>query len=179
MCRIVCATVLALTLCGLPARVRAADSSDAPEDGKVYIIRNVLSGKRLAIAGGATRPNTLLVQDDSKQTRVLWRLERTKKRHFRIVNTKSNLSLDVPGLSKDAGVQIQQWITKPDHPDFPNQEWEFIKIGQSYAIRSTFSKMVLDVKDASTDNGAAVIQFPLNAKGDRGNQLWILTQVKR
>jgi hypothetical protein len=174
--------VLAMSLCtlvcfGLPGVVHAVDPSDKPEDGKVYIISNLNSGKRLAIADGSKAANALLVQDDASKTHVTWRLEKTSEDHFRIVNTKSNLSLDIPDGSKDAGVQIQQWKTKTDNA--ANQEWEFIKTGHHYAIRSKHSKLVLDVKEASKDDGAAVIQFPLNDKKERTNQLWILTEVKK
>jgi hypothetical protein len=66
----------ALTLLALAGVSRAADPSSAPRDGKVYIISNVHSGKRLAIEGGSREPHAGVVQDDSTKTHVTWRLEK-------------------------------------------------------------------------------------------------------
>jgi hypothetical protein len=154
---------------------RAADPSDRPHDGKTYIITNVHSGKRLAVEGGSKEPNGKLVQHEATRTHVTWRLEKVSEGHFRIVNTSSNLSIDVPGKSQDEGVQIEQWNTKAD--DTSNQEWEFIRRGDHYAIRSKDSRLVLTVDSRSKANDAAVKQFPLKDRDDN-SQLWILNEVR-
>ena len=59
----------------------------------------------------------------------------------------------------------------------PSIEPEIARAGDPF-LRETLL-LVLDVKDASKDDGAAVIQFPLNDKKERANQLWILTEVKK
>jgi hypothetical protein len=162
----------------LPGPVSAAESlaedSDKPGDGKVYIICNVHSGKRLAVAEGSKEPNGRLVQDESTKTHVTWRLEKVSEGHFRIVNTSSELSIDVPNKSKEAGVQIEQWTTKAE--DTSNQEWQFLKRGPYYAIRSVDSQLVLAVDNRSKDNAAAVKQLPLKDEDD-DSQLWILIEV--
>jgi hypothetical protein len=157
---------------------RAADPSAKPHDGKVYIISNVHSGKRLAIEGGSKELNGKLVQDDATKTHVTWRLEKMGEGHFRIVNTSSDLSLDVPAESKEAGVQIEQWMTKTDPGTTSNQEWEFIRRGDHYAIRSRDSQLVLAVDNRSKESGAAVKQLALHDRDDN-SQLWILTEVRK
>ena len=180
MCRqlSVCVPVLSaccLLVSALPVG-RAADLSEKPVDGKAYVITNVHSGKRLAIAGGSKEVHGLLVQDSSKKNRVTWRLEKLSKGHFRIVNTSSDMALDVGDASKEVGVQIQQFPAKPEGT--ANQEWEFIKRGDYYAIRGRDSRLVLTVDNDSTDDGAAVKQFPLK-DGEHNSQRWILTEPRK
>jgi hypothetical protein len=173
--RVLVPVLAAWCLLGLapPAKL-LAEPSDKPGDGKVYIICNVHSGKRLAVADGSKEPNGKIVQDESTKTHVTWRLEKVGENSFRLVNTSSDLSLDVPGKSKDEGVQIEQWTTKTE--DTSNQEWVFIKRGHHYAIRSVDSQLVLAVENRSKDNGAAVRQVPLKDE-DESSQLWILIEV--
>lgn len=163
----------AVTLLALAGVSRAADQSAAPRDGKVYIISNVHSGKRLAIEGGSREPHAGVVQDDSTKTHVTWRLEKLGDGCFRIVNTATGLVLDVPGGSGEP-VQIQQWHAN----DTDSQAWEFIRKGDHYLIRNKGSHLVLDVANASKDNGGAVGQWPEKSEG-KGNQRWILTEVKK
>jgi hypothetical protein len=157
-----------------PTACRAGEKSDAPHDGKVYIISNVHSGKRLAIEKGSRDAGGKLVQDDAARTHVTWRLEKVGDGSFRVVNTSSGLVLDVPGQSDEAGLQLQQWEANAGD----NQAWEFIRVGDAYAIRCKQSKLVVDVSQASKDDGAAVGQFPLKEKHEQ-NQLWVLTEVKK
>ena len=76
-----------------------------------------------------------------------------------------------------AGVRVQQWEAVDDGRH-SNQAWEFVKIGEHYAIRCKKGSLVLDVDNASKDDGAPVIQFPLKDER-KSNQLWILTEVKK
>jgi hypothetical protein len=166
--QLLCALVL-LTLAG----VSPAEPSAEPHDGKVYIITNVHSGKRLAIEGGSREPHGRVVQDDSTKTHVTWTLEKFSKGYFRLVNTSSGLSLDVTDGSGDP-VQLQQWHAN----DTDAQAWEFIKKGEHYYIRNKGSKLVMDVANASKDHGGAVGQWPEKDEG-KGNQLWTLIEVKK
>jgi hypothetical protein len=169
--------LVALSLLVLAQGVsRAADPSDRPRDGRTYIISNVHSGKRLAVEDGSKEPNGKLVQHDATKTHVTWRLERVSEGHFRIVNTSSNLSIDVPAKSQDEGVQIEQWNTKAE--DTSNQEWGFVRRGNHYAIRSKDSQLVLAADNRSKEDGAAVKQFRLKDRDDN-SQLWILTEVRK
>jgi len=160
------------------AACRAADPSDQPRDGHVFIISNVHSGKALGVEKGSKEANAGLIQDDSAETRVHWRLEKVDKGHFRIINTKSKMSVDVPMEAKEAGVRIIQWNTTIDAP---NQHWEFVKHDDFYVIQSKDSGLALSVDNRSKDDGAAIKQMPL--KGKKGetdhSQLWKLTEVKK
>ncbi len=161
-----------------PAASRAADPSDAPHDGRVYIISNVHSGKRLAVADGGQNNGDKMVQDDNTKTHVTWRLEKVGDGYFHVVNTSSGLVLDMPhDHAEKAGERVQQWEAKDDG-QHSNQAWEFVKIGEHYAIRCKLGSMVLDVDNASKDDGAPVIAYPLKDER-KSNQLWILTEVKK
>ena len=156
----------------------AADPSDDPHDGRVYIISNLHSGKRLAIKDGGQDNADKLVQDDRTKTHVTWRLEKVGDGYFHIINTRSGLVLDVPSNETGkSGVQVQQWEAKDDGKH-ENQAWEFVKIGEHYAIRCKKGSMVLDVDNASTDDGTPVLQYPLKDER-KSNQLWILTEVRK
>ncbi len=160
------------------AATRAADPSDDPRDGRVYIISNLHSGKRLAIEDGGQQNGDKIVQDDSTKTHVTWRLEKVGDGYFHVVNTSSGLVLDVPhDHAEKAGVRIQQWEAKDDG-QHSNQYWEFVKIGEHYAIRCKKSSMVLDVDNASKEDGAPILQYPLKDER-KSNQLWILTEVRK
>ena len=65
-----------LTAVCLASLAGAADPSDEPHDGGVYIISNVHSGKRLAIEKGSTEPKAKAVQHEATKTHVTWKLEK-------------------------------------------------------------------------------------------------------
>jgi hypothetical protein len=114
-----------------------------------------------------------------------------------IYNKNSGLVLDVEGGSTAAGAQIIQFKEHLTNPD--NQLWTFEEIDftnelakpvSAYLITNKKSGMVLDVKGASNENSAPVIQWPAHPSTttqtefgpstsvespNTDNQLWILT----
>ena len=89
---------------------------------------------------------------------------------FVIMNRSSGLVLDVPGVSRNPGVQIQQF---PENGG-DNQKWRLVPVPglNNYwitRIQSVSSGMILDVEHASNDNHARVLQWPDNAGR---NQEW-------
>ena len=102
----------------------------------MYIISNVHSGKRLAVADGGQNNGDKMVQDDNTKTHVTWRLEKVGDGYFHVVNTSSGLVLDMPhDHAEKAGERVQQWEAKDDG-QHSNQAWEFVEeFGEHYAIR--------------------------------------------
>ncbi len=151
----------------LPRADMVQDQSDEPRDGKMFIIRSVLSRKLLAIEKGSRDEGSKAIQDASLESRVSWKLEKAGDT-FRIVNTSNGLVLSAPD-----GQSVLQ--TKANQS--PNQLWSFIKSGNAYHIRSKPSGEVLDVSGGSTEDGAAVITYSLNLNYSP-NQLWMLSEAK-
>lgn len=116
-----------------------------------------------------------------------------------IYNKNSGLVLDVEGGSTSEGAQIIQFKEHLTNPD--NQLWTFEMISftddaarpaTAYLIKNKKSGMVLDVKGASNEDGAPVIQFPAHPSTttetefgpstsvespNTDNQLWMLTSA--
>lgn len=79
--------------------------------------------------------------------------------------------LDVAGISKNDGANLQQW----KYVGKPNQKWYLEKQSNGYyKIISYNSDKVLDVVMASKENGANVIQ---NTDKNSDNQLWTIECV--
>jgi hypothetical protein len=148
-----------------------------PEEGEFYKIKNENSGLLLAVADESDKTGAKIIQaeprkgDEAQQ----WKLVKVGE-HYKLVNRKSGKALEVPDASKDEGVQIQQG---EDKARSKGQIWTIDKVtGKFYAIKAQCSGLVLDVKEADKNAGAAVIQWPLNDKGDRKNQKWEFLTVK-
>jgi hypothetical protein len=96
--------------------------------------------------------------------------------YYRIICDGSGLCLDVPGFSREEGLQIQQYFPNRG----VNQLWEVEFIqgpppvdpppGMA-KIRSANSALVLDIRGNSVDDHGVVQQYHENG-GE--NQLWVL-----
>ena len=96
--------------------------------------------------------------------------------YVKFVNRKSGKVLDVPNLSKEEGVDMIQWEDNGGE----NQQWKLEKAEKADSdkikcIKSRCSGLVLDIFEASREDGARVIQWGLH--GDK-NQQWELVEVK-
>ncbi len=158
----------------LPQADPVDTKSYAPEDGKKYSVRSVNSGKRLAIKAGAKDAGADVVQDNSLETPIVWRLEKMGD-GFRMVSTGNGLALDATG--KSAGGQAQ--VQPPRKDDTDDQVWMFVKVGDAYHIASKRTGLVLDVAGASQDDGASVVVYTRHRDNPAAHQLWILTEIKK
>jgi hypothetical protein len=148
----------------------------AAQDEGTYLIKNLNSDKLLAVDEAGTK----IVQDDAtKDKPCVWKLVKTEGEWFKVVDVKTGKVLTAPKFSTDAGAS--QALLEKDNGT-KNQEWSFDKFSlkgtQYLLIKSKSDKMILDVQDRSKDAGAHVIHWPLNNKGDRKNQLWVLEPTK-
>src|SRR5262245_56222190 len=117
MSKTVLAVVAAL---GLFTASAAAD----PPYGKLV---HVETGKVLAVAGNSDEAGakTVLAKDDGSRAQQ-WAFVKDGD-HFKIVNRKSGMVLDVEMESKEEGATILLWHDKPEGND--NQRWLFEGFG--------------------------------------------------
>ncbi|SCL71088.1 beta-galactosidase [Micromonospora citrea] len=88
-----------------------------------------------------------------------------------VVNRASGKALDVPGWSRDTGVQLIQWSPNGG----ANQVWLMAgAAGGVTTMTSVHSQLLADVEGASTADGARVIQWTAHGGG---NQQWRVVAV--
>ena len=153
----------------LPRAEAVQEKSDDPRDGKTYIIRSVLTRKRLAIEKGSKVDGSKVIQDASRETHVIWKLQQVGD-SFRIINGASGLVLDAAGAN---GPLEQRKASQG-----PGQAWDFVKAGDAYHIKCKQNGLVLDVANSSEDDGASIILYALKDKPSP-NQLWMLTEMSK
>jgi hypothetical protein len=161
--------------------VAAQVAQAQPEEGEYYKIKSVNSGMVLSVADESEKTGAKIVQAEPKKgdEAQQWKLVKAGE-HYKLVNRKSGKALEVPDASKEQGVQMQQGDDKGGKGG-KNQLWNVEKLSdkdKSYVIKAQGNGLVLDVQDADKNVGAAVIQWPLNEKGDRKNQKWEFVPVK-
>jgi hypothetical protein len=152
--------------------ILSASIGSAQEDGKIYRIKNRLSGKGLT----HDESGNLLIQKQirPRDKAMQWKLIKVGE-FFQIENAESGKVLTSP--SKEALEQISlEDNTRNDRPKV-GQLWSFHKQQVRYTIQSRQSDLYLDVYDFGTEDGVKIIQQVLNGKGSRGNQVWELVPV--
>ncbi|WP_226042603.1 RICIN domain-containing protein [Natrinema sp. DC36] len=134
----------------------AAEASGV-EDGAVYRITPVHSGKSLDLAGGSTADGANVQQqswdgDDNQR----WRFEHLSGNVYRIGNVNSDKVLDVEGTGGDNGASCVQhgWS------DTDRQRWEVVRDSDGhYRIENVQTGLVVDVEGRSTGDGADVLTW--------------------
>ena len=152
----------------LTAALLLAAPADAPQDGKVYTVKAVHSGKALAPAadgGGVEQcePKTDAVQH--------WKFVKSGD-HFRVVHVKTGKAVEVPAEAEDATP-----LTLSAGKGGDRQLWKVAKQDKGFTLTSKATGKVWDINEASGDDGAKLIQYPLK-DGDEGNQRFELELVE-
>jgi alpha-L-fucosidase len=136
---------------------RPALQSSTPSAGTTFRIVSINSGKALDLAGGATADGTRVVQATaSTATTQLWTFERDVSGYHKIRNVGSGALLEIGGRSRaaEAPASIRRDVAATE------QYWAVTPVARdAWLLRSRFSGLSLNVKDASLNDGAAVTQF--------------------
>ena len=133
-----------------------------------YTIRNVNSGQLMDVNGWSTADGGGVVQWPSTGgANQQWTIVPVSGQLYRIVNRNSGKALDMNFSSHWRGTALQQYTYGGGN----NQLWYFEPTSGGYLIRNFESRQILQVKDGSTANGAAIEQWmPLN----QSNQAWTI-----
>jgi hypothetical protein len=152
----------------LSLAVLALAAADAPQDGKTYLIKAVHSGKALA----PTADDTGVVQTEAKPDDEAqhWKLQKVGD-VWRVIHPKSEKTLTLPDPADDA---TPLTLAKPKRGN--HQQWTFKKEEKGFVVTSKASGQVWDIFEASADDGAKLIQYPVKA-GENENQLFVLVPV--
>ncbi len=147
----------------------------APEAEKLYChLVAKHSNKCLAVANASVDWSAPLVQQEkARQDHALWRLEPFAVGSLQLVVKHSNLSINMPWGSSDDGVQVVQYNYQPSSAGQVNNDtFSLVPAGDNF-FHIVFKKSgkCLAVKDASVEDGAAVVQMPISYAD---NALWRL-----
>jgi glucosylceramidase len=165
-------------LLALVALMMAAGFTPAQDETpKYYRIVSLDSGKVLDVTDASAEDGAkIIIKAKSDAESQQWKMVKAGD-YVKFINRKSGKALDVPASTKDEGADIIQW----DPHDDDNQQWKVDKPAKDKSdkgvfIKSRCSDLVLDVAEASQEDGARVIQW-----GSHGgkNQLWELVEVKK
>jgi thiol-disulfide isomerase/thioredoxin len=155
-----------------PAAVVIREPSVAPADAessKYVKLVHALTGKVLAVADNSDEAGVqaVLAKDDGSEAQQ-WTFEKDGD-HYKVVNRKSRMVLDVQGESMREGSAIIQWDDKAVGND--NQRWSWEGKGKARQLKCKSSALVLDVGEEG-----AVVQRKADerAKG----QLWHVLEIK-
>ncbi|GAA2630073.1 alpha-L-fucosidase [Streptomyces vastus] len=162
-----------VTVTGLPAGVwasiRSLEVYDRPfgGDGGTVRLVNRKSGKVLDVSGASTADGAAVIQWPwTGGTNQQWKLLPNTDGSYRLSNVRSSKVLQSPGGSAQ-GDGLDQWTD--DGGD--NQWWKLVPSQTSgyHQLVNVRNGWCADVKDASTADGARVIQWP---SADGSNQDW-------
>lgn len=154
----------------LAAALALAAPADAPEDGKLYLIKAVHSGKALAPDADGTG----VVQAEAKPADAAqhWKLTKVGEA-WRVVHAKTGKTVTVPDDAEDATPLA---LAAPKRGE--RQQWSFAKGDKGFAIKGKATGQVWDINEASADDGAKLIQFPAKEGDDTANQTFELVPVE-
>ena len=146
-----------------------AAPADAPMDGKVYQIKAAHSGKALApeTDGVGVVQAEMKVGDAGQQ----WKFVKSGE-FYRVVHVKSSKAVEVPENAEDATPLALS--AGKDAGD--RQLWKQTKGGKGFTLTSKATDKVWDINEASTDDGAKLIQYTHKDDGD-DNQRFELVPV--
>ena len=126
------------------------------------------SGKAIEVADASLADGTKVVQSDkTRAANQLFRLSEAAPGFFSIAALHSGKVLQVA----DDLEAVRQFARTAEG----RQEFSLAQNGDSFVITNRVSGRVLDVRGASKENGAELIQFPF--LDDHDNQLWSFVPV--
>jgi hypothetical protein len=150
-------------------------TSNAPEDGEVFVLVSTNSGRCLTVKDGSKDAGAHIVQGAvaaEAGSAERWKAVKAGDA-YKLVNLNSGKILAVPEGAKTKGAQIIQWDDRDDG-DLKEQRWEFVKMGNHYTLKSQCSGMLLAVSEGRKEDKHPVIQWE-PTKG--AEQLWFVQWV--
>jgi len=144
------------------------------------IIQCDFSGKFLAVnaAQGANSQGAQLIQYDATGDGTQqWSVEAQQQTlggtgTYLIRNVGSNMCIDT-GATQEAGTQLIQWPQNGSQTQLWNA-FPIEGVASGFALQNAVSGLFMNVAGRSSDNLAAVIQWPENNAVEK-NAIWVLT----
>lgn len=146
-----------------------SDFAGIPEDGN-YLLVNAKSGMVLTVPDASTEERRQLVQANRNGSSAQgWKLSRNEDGTYCMQSQFSEKYVDLKADQSVAenGVSIIQYSYNGDS----NQRWYIVPTGNGFfRIMSAMSGKALCVKDASTAEGAPIIQWTFENEEDRNDE---------
>ncbi|MHC5906748.1 RICIN domain-containing protein [Streptomyces sp. S6] len=148
--------------------LKAATGQPAVDPSAYYTFKNADSGQVMDVSGWSGADGASVVQwPATGGANQQWSIVPVSGQLYRIVNRNSGKVLDINGGSPWRGTTLQQYTYAGGN----NQLWYFEQTAGGYLVRNFANRQILQVKDGSTANGAAVEQWmPLN----HSHQVWTI-----
>jgi hypothetical protein len=143
--------------------------ADAPQDGKLYLIKAVHSGKALAPTADGTGVEQADAKPDDEAQH--WKLMKVGDA-WRVIHPKSDKTVGLPDEADDATP-----LTLAKAKRGTRQQWAIEKKGKGFVLTSKATGQVWDITEASGDDGAKLIQYPSKGDEDADNQRFELVPV--
>ena len=154
------------------ALLAAAPAADAPQDGKLYQLKAVHSGKCLAPnADGTGVEQKELKADDEAQR---WKFVKSGE-FYRVLHVKSGKAVEAPENAEDAAAAA---LADGKSKETDRQLWKLVKGDKGFMLKSKSADKVLDIEGASGDDGAKLILYGAKEGDDAGNQTFELVAVE-
>lgn len=148
-----------------------SDFAGIPEDG-TYLLVNAKSGMLLTVPNSSTEEKKQLVQATLNGNGTQWwKLNRNDDGTYCMQNQFNGKYVDLKAdqIVSNEGVPIIQYSYNGDS----NQRWYIVPTGNGFfRIMSALSGKALCVKDASTAEGAPIIQWTFENEEDRNDE-WV------
>ena len=153
------------------AALLLAGPADAPQDGKLYTLKAVHSGK--ALAPEADGVGVVQAEAKAGDAAQQWKFVKTGD-FYKVVHAKTGKAVEVPA---DAEVATPLVLSAAkDAGD--RQLWKLTKGDKGYTVMSKATGRVFDINEASADDGAKLIQFHAKEGDEAGNQTFELVPVE-
>lgn len=149
-----------------------AGSGGGGVTGNWYKIRNVHSGKYLAVENAGTANLAYIAQyTNGMGNHLQWKFV-PQGSAYQLVNRNSSKAIDVANSNQTAGVQLIQYTVSTNI----NQQWQLVSAGNGeYLLRSSMSNQyIIDNPGSSTADGTRMILYPANGTTGSPNQRWVL-----
>ncbi|MEU6261375.1 RICIN domain-containing protein [Streptomyces sp. NPDC047043] len=139
-----------------------------------YRLVNAHSGLVLDTAGSGTSNGTPLVQSasDAGGSGQRWTFTATADGgYYTLTGVSSARAVDIPNNTGTPDTQLELWTPTGG----ANQQWLVLPSGEGYTLTARSSGLNLDVRQGSTEAGAAVVQA---APSDSATQVWKLVDAR-
>ncbi|MGC9538888.1 alpha-L-fucosidase [Streptomyces sp. UG1] len=159
---------------GMPASMRSLEVYDRPfaADADAVRLVNRKSGKVMDVSGASSADGAPVIQWPwTGGTNQQWKLLLNSDGSYLLVNVRSGKVLNSPSGSSQ-GSALNQWA----NTSTSNQWWTLVPSETSghYRLVNVAGGLCADVKDASTADGAPIVQWP--ATGGT-NQEWRIVEL--
>ncbi|MGM9551730.1 MAG: RICIN domain-containing protein [Clostridia bacterium] len=140
--------------------------------GRYYKLTNVASGKKVTVAmDSMDNGGKVISWTQTNKDSEIWAFVSMGNNKYVLINKNSNLAIDIPNHSKDAGIEVTQY--SPNYGG--NQIFEMIEDGGAVLFKNETSNLYLTAKNESITQenyvGNGTQKFTLEDMGESNQKM--------